>query len=230
MSELVEIFKIVLENPSPLFMGMFVSVLVIYKSKDILGVFFDIKDMKKKRIIQKLEENKTLSEMNYLNPNLKTHYERLCEEAQIHAIIGCQYCSKEMAQYIMSRKNISCAIRVYHRIRDEVEVRAGSVVPVVRMKSWRIKLNSYGGIFFYVMSILLGAAPFLLVIVATLTKAKMVLSPHYYLDASVNFLSLFLLAFFFLYQSVKPKLSEKFCNLEENEKILKNTDAIDKAA
>lgn len=230
MSEFVEIFKIILENPSPLMIGAVVSILFIYKSKDLLEIFFQIKDIKKKRIIQKLEETKNLYEMNYLNSNLKKNYERLCEEAQIHAIIGCQFCSKEMAEYIMSRKNISRAVRIYHRIMDEVQVKDGKIVPVVVMKKWRIKLNSYGGIFFYVSTILIGAAPFLLVVIGRFIKANLDLSPTYYVDASMNFLILFVMGFFFLYQSLKPECTEIFCNLEPSDKAMESDESINKAA
>jgi hypothetical protein len=230
MSEFVEILKIVLEKPEPLVIGMFMSIFLIYRSKNIIEVFFDIKDMKKKRIIQKFEDNKSLYEMNYLNSSLKNHYERLCEEAQIHAIIGCQYCSKEMAEYILSRKNISRAIRIYHRIMDEVQVKEGRIVPVIAMNNWRIKLNSYGGIFFYVITIFIGASPFLLVLTGKFLKAQLVLPPNYYLEAFIYFVLSLLIGFFFLYESLKPEFTDIFCTLEMKENDLTINPSNEKAA
>ena len=230
MSEFVEVFKMVLENPSPLVICVVVPVLVIYKSRDLLDIFFQLKDINKKRIIQRLEETKTLSEKNYLDSSLNRNYDRLCEEAQIHAIIGCRYCSKEMAKYILTRKNISRAIRIYHRVKDNVEVKDGKIIPITPMKNWRIKLNSYGGIFFYISFILLGAAPFILVMMGKLFKVNMSLSSSYYLDAFIIFSLFFIMGFISLYQSLKPEFSALFCELEANEIDLIICDSEDKAA
>lgn len=149
MSEFVEIFKLFLESKSPFVISVSLSILVIYKSKDLLDIFFQIKDMKKKRIIEKFEETKNCNEKNYLDSFLNQNYERLCEEAQLHAIIGCQYCSKEMAQYILTRKSISGAIRIYHRVKDEVKVKDGSAIPTKYRSDRKIKFYKFVGLGLY---------------------------------------------------------------------------------
>ncbi len=139
MSELVELIKVVLANPSSSIAITAICGFLIFKVKDLLQIFLDIKDLNKKRLMQKFEETYTFHEKNFLSSELKMNYERLCEEAQIKALIGCPYCSKEIAQYILSRKHITRAIRIYHRIKDEIKIENEMVLPNLVMPNWRIK-------------------------------------------------------------------------------------------
>ncbi|MFV5491995.1 hypothetical protein [Acinetobacter sp. ASP199] len=110
MSELISLVNTVISNPSPAILITIGFIAMIYKSRVLLQFFLDIKDLNKKRLMQKFEENHQLQEKNYLSRAFKDDYSRLCEEQQLQAIVGCQYCSKEMAQYILTRKNISRAL------------------------------------------------------------------------------------------------------------------------
>lgn len=214
MTDLVELFKLVISNPSSSIVVLAVCGFLIFKVQDLLQIYFDVKDLNKKRLMQKFEETYTFHEKNFLSTNLKVNYERLCEEAQLKALIGCQYCSKEMAQYILSRKDITRAIRIYHRIKDEIKIKNGIVVPNFIMPSWRIKLNTYAGIVFYVLIILLGASPLLLVALANILKIKADFDGQYYLNGFL-FLSAFVIpAIFTLVQSFKPEFAQRFCELE----------------
>ena len=139
MSELVELIKVVLANPSSSIAITAICGFLIFKVKDLLQIFLDIKDLNKKRLMQKFEETYTFHEKKFLSSELKMNYERLCEEAQIKALIGCPYCSKEIAQYILSRKHITRAIRIYHRIKDEIKIENEMVLPNLVMPNWRIK-------------------------------------------------------------------------------------------
>lgn len=214
MSEFVELIKVVIANPSSSIVVFAICGFLIFKVKDLLQIFLDIKDLNKKRLMQKFEETYTFHEKNFLSSELKINYERLCEEAQIKALIGCPYCSKEMAQYILSRKHITRAIRIFHRIKDEVKIENGRVVPNLVMPNWRIKLNVYAGTFFYIIIILIGAIPYLLIPVSSMLKIKLGISGQYYIDAILFFIALLIPAFFVLIQSLKPEFTKVFCELE----------------
>lgn len=218
MSELVELIKVVLANPLSSIVIAAICGFLIFKVKDLLQIFLDIKDLNKKRLMQKFEETYTFHEKNFLSSELKTNYERLCEEAQIKALIGCPYCSKEMAQYILSRKHITRAIRIYHRIKDDVEFEDGRLVPKFFMQDWRIKLNNYVGTFFYIIIILIGAIPYFLIPVSSILKIQIGFSGQYYIDAVLFFIALLIPAFFVLIQSLKPEFTKIFCELEEQQK------------
>ncbi len=202
MSDFVEVFKMVLENPSPLVICVVVSVLVIYKSRDLLDIFFQLKDINKKRIIQRLEETKTLSEKNYLDSSLNRNYDRLCEEAQIHAIIGCQDCSKEMAQYIMSRKNISGTIRIYHQVKDRIKIKAGEVVPCKIRSEKRIKTYKFLGWLTY----------WILGCIGTLFLTFSIKTNIW--NGVFIYASLLIVGLVIVIQSVKIDLAKLFCELE----------------
>ena len=216
MSELAEIIKIIIANPSPTIILLVILGFIIYKFKELLHIFLDIKDFNKKRLIQKFEETHNLQDKSFLDDQLKHNYQRLCEESQLHAIIGCQYCSKEMAHYILNRKNISRAIRIYHRIKDNIEFEGDEVKPIVMMKQWRVELNYYIGMLFYFIFCIVGATPFLLPLIAKIMKLEMVVSTSYYSSALIIFLMFFIMGCISLYQGLKPKFCHLFCELEEN--------------
>lgn len=218
MSELVELIKVVLANPSSSIAITAICGFLIFKVKDLLQIFLDIKDLNKKRLMQKFEETYTFHEKNFLSSELKMNYERLCEEAQIKALIGCPYCSKEIAQYILSRKHITRAIRIYHRIKDEIKIENEMVLPNLVMPNWRIKLNSYAGTFFYIIIILIGAIPYFLIPVSSILKIQIGFSGQSYIDAVLFFIALLIPAFFVLIQSLKPEFTKIFCELEAQQK------------
>ena len=214
MSEFVELIKVVIANPSSSIVVFAICGFLIFKVKDLLQIFLDIKDLNKKRLMQKFEETYIFHEKNFLSSELKINYERLCEEAQIKALIGCPYCSKEMAQYILSRKHITRAIRIFHRIKDEVKIENGMVVPNLVMPSWRIKLNVYAGEAFYFVFIFIGAIPMILAVIGIFLKDKNVFDAQYYINALLFFVMLGIPAFFVLIQSLKPEFTKIFCELE----------------
>ncbi|MFV5491996.1 hypothetical protein [Acinetobacter sp. ASP199] len=110
---------------------------------------------------------------------------------------------------------------LYHRIDNDIEVKDGRIVPIKQMESWRIKLNSYAGLVFYIGLTLFGASPFILIGIAKLFRQKLELSMSFYMDATFMFIAFFILGVFCLYQSLKPEFAALFCQLEanENEKI-----------
>lgn len=218
MSELVELIKVVLANPSSSIVITAICGFLIFKVKDLLQIFLDIKDLNKKRLMQKFEETYTFHEKNFLSSELKMNYERLCEEAQIKALIGCPYCSKEMAQYILSRKHITNAIRIYHRIKDEIEINDGIISPKIMMREWRIKLNKYAGYCFYFFLSFIGLTPMILAVTGVFSKVQVIFNGLYFWGAILIFIVLFIPAFLILNQSLKPELTRIFCELEAQQK------------
>lgn len=227
MSEFVELIKVVIANPSSSIVIIAVCGFLIFKIKDLLQIFLDIKDLNKKRLMQKFEETYKFHEKSFLDDEMKANYERLCEEAQLKALIGCPYCSKEMAQYILSRKHITRAIRIFHRIKDEIKIENGKALPNLVMPNWRIKLNGYAGTLFYFIIVLIGSFPFLLIVIGNLLKIKLDVDGQYYINAIICFIALLISAFFILIQSLKPELTKIFCELEPQYKIESENEALD---
>ena len=217
MSELIGLIQTVLSNPSPSILITVACIAMIYKSKVLLSFFLEIKDLNKKRLMQKMDEHDQVCEKNYLSNTLKDDYLRLCEEQQLQAIIGCQYCSRDMAKYIMTRKNIGRAIRIYHRINDEIEIKDGIIKPITPMPKWRIRLNSIMGLCFYIGFVLIGAFPLILVGLAKLFGQKVEMSSSFYLEAFLLAIAFFIIAVFTLYQSLKPEFTALFCQLEAHD-------------
>jgi hypothetical protein len=214
MSEFVELIKVVIENPSSSIVVFAICGFFIFKVKDLLQIFLDIKDLNKKRLMQKFEETYIFHEKNFLSSELKVNYERLCEEAQIKALIGCPYCSKEMAQYILSRKHITRAIRIYHRIKDNIKIENEMILPNLVMPNWRIKLNKYVGYCFYFFLSFIGLTPMILVVAGVFPNVQVFFNGQYFLAAILIFIVLFIPAFLILNHSLKPEFTKTFCELE----------------
>ncbi|WP_216936845.1 MULTISPECIES: hypothetical protein [unclassified Acinetobacter] len=203
-------------NPSPSIVFILVAGFTIYKAQALLTGFLTIKDLNKKRLIQKFEETYVFHEKNFLNSELKLNYERLCEESQLKALIGCQYCSKEMANYILSRETITEAIRIYHRIKDDIKIEESVITPQKIMSDKRIKLNYYAGVGFYFSLSSLGLLPFLIMVSMNFFNLKASINSDVFMNAWVNAIFLFIVGFVLLYQGFKPTLVKRFCELKSN--------------
>ena len=214
MSEFVELIKVVIQNPSSGIVVFAICVFLIFKVKDLLQIFLDIKDLNKKRLMQKFEETYTFHEKSFLDDAMKANYERLCEEAQLKALIGCPYCSREIAQYILSRKHITRAIRIYHRIKDDIEFKDGVLINKLNMPNWRIKVNDIGGSIFYFLILFSGIFPYLLGGLVTLFKIAPSPNFDYYLNAIIIFILALIIGFYLLLISTKPEFAKAFCELE----------------
>ncbi|MFW1754758.1 hypothetical protein [Acinetobacter wanghuae] len=165
MSELVELSKLIIENKSSSLIGLIIVVFIILKAQPILDTIITIRDLNKKRLIQRFEEAYRLHDKKMLEGDLKESYQRLCYETQMRAIIGCSHCSKELANYIFTREDISKAIFVYHRVKDYIKVENGEVLPKKQMSKFRIKLNDYAGTVFYFLIASFGLLPIFLYMV-----------------------------------------------------------------
>ena len=223
MSEFIELVKVVIQNPSSSLVFIAIGGFLLFKIKDLLQIFLDIKDLNKKRLMQKFEETHTFHQRSFLSHDMNVNYERLCEEAQLKALIGCPYCSKEMAEYILSRKHITRAIRIYHRVKDYVEFENGVLRNKLSMPNWRIKINSIGGSIFYFLIAALGIVPFLFGFAHSIFGGSKGLEVDFYLSSVLIFGSLILIGFYILLVSMKPELSKLFCDLAERDNHLNET-------
>lgn len=120
MNEFLELVKMLFNSSSPALIFFTIIIALCYKAKSILYNFLDIKDLSKKRLIQKYETVSNFKNNNSFQNTLNINFDRLCEESQLQALIGCKYCSKEIAEYIFSRKNISLAIMTYNRVKNDL--------------------------------------------------------------------------------------------------------------
>lgn len=219
MSDIIELLKLALEHPSPAFIFTLVILFIIVKSKNILYSILEFKDLTKKRLIQKYEEAANFKDKNFLTNELEKDYLRLCEETQIKALIGCRFCSKEMATFILSRKDILSTISLYHRIKSEVKIEGGHVVPKIKMGKLRINFNIFFGFIFYMGISILAFSPLLLPMFSQIIfNQPMNLNLDWKIILAVTFIiiSLFSVALFILNESLKPKFTKNFCELSSN--------------
>jgi hypothetical protein len=199
MPEFLEILKIVPAISSPSLIVIVIMIFFLYQAKNILAGFFAIKDFYQKRLLQKLEDTYRFNQDQIVDSLFKDQYRRLCEEAQFKAVIGCEYCSKEMAQYILSRKDISRAIRIYHRVKDDIEFKNGQVVPKIKMATWRIKTISYLGIGLYVIYGLISLLPVLFLFFQMFTVSSSNIDFDLFIHTISQGAFIFLISLFLLY-------------------------------
>lgn len=118
VSEVIELTKFIADVKSTPLLMLCVFLLILFKSRSFIYFFLELKDLSKKRLLEKFEQESKLKDQNFLSQELKIDYLRYCEELQIHTIIGDRYCRPKMAAYILSRENISDAITKYLRVKD----------------------------------------------------------------------------------------------------------------
>lgn len=217
MQETIELMKLAIEHSSPAVIILCVMIFLGFKSKAILYTILEFKDLVKKRLIQKHEEIINFNENFFLSSFLKDDYLRLCEESQIKALIGCHYCTKEIASYILSRKDITNAISTYHRVKGEIEVIGVDVMPKVRMGNFRIKFNILGGFIFYMLISFIAFLPLLIPAFSKLFNLQFNLNFNWqiFIALILYVVGLFSVALFILNESLKPQFARKFCNLEK---------------
>lgn len=221
MQETIELMKLAIEHSSPTVIILCVMLFLGFRAKIILYTILEFKDLVKKRLIQKYEQIVNFNEKNFLTSPLKEDYLRLCEESQIKALIGCQFCTKDIAIYILSRKNINNAINIYHRIKGDIEVVGVDIVPKNKMGSFRIKFNAFCGFIFYMIISMVAFSPILLPASSKLFNFQFNVNLDWKIMLSLGFyiVLLFSVALFVLYAGLKPQFVKIFCNLEEKSRI-----------
>ncbi|MFR9679239.1 MULTISPECIES: hypothetical protein [unclassified Acinetobacter] len=227
MQDIIELLKIAIESSSPTFIFTIFILAIVFKSKNILYGILEFKDLTKKRLIQKHEEAARFNDKNFLTSQLNKDYLRLCEESQIKALIGCRFCSKEMALFILSRKDISSTIILYHRVKAEIEIINGNIVPKNKMNEFRIKFNIFFGFIFYMILSMLAFSPLLLPMFSDLLfKHPIALNLDWKIVLATGFfmIVIFSTALFILNESLKPRFTKRFCDLNPEEEIESHID------
>lgn len=215
MQETIDLFKLALEYSSPAFIFLAILTAITFKAKSILYSFIEIKDLSKKRLIQKYETLSNFTEKSFLQSPLKENYQRLCEESQIHALIGCQYCSKDIANFILSRKDINNALNTYHRVKNEIIVKNSVVTPKHKFGKFRINFNLFFGNIFYITLSILAFLPLLFPSLSIIfnTPLNINFNLDIFIGLTLYIISIFSFALFLLNESFKPKLAKIFCEL-----------------
>lgn len=218
MQEFIELLKFALENSSPAIIILCVLVVIIFKSKNILYSILEFKDLAKKRLIQKHEEFANYHDKNFMNLSLKNDYLRLCEESQIQALIGCRYCTMELAVYILSRKDVTTAISLYHRVKGDVRVSGVDIIPRVKMNDSRVNMNMIFGAIFYFSLCFFAFLPLLIPMVAKLFNVELQVDLNWKIIVALFLyvVGIFSIALLILNESLKPKMARKFCSLEKS--------------
>lgn len=217
-SEIIELTKYLAEAKSSSALLLFGFCIILFKSRSFIYFFLELKDLSKKRLLEKFEQESKLKDQNFLSQELKIDYLRYCEELQIHSIIGDRYCRPKMAAYILSRENISDAITKYLRVKDIVKYDDFKNRPVTTSKfnKFREKLNAIIGFILYISLASLALSPYFLYTLTSKEDQLIIISkltlPHI-LVLIILAIILFYFAVLSLISGLKPTIANKFCNL-----------------
>lgn len=164
VSEVIELTKYLTEKNSSSVIILCIILILAFKSRSLVYFFLEIKDLGKKRLLEKFERESKLKEHTFLSKDLNNDYLRYCEELQLHTIIGDKDCAPTMATYILSRENISDAISKYLRIKDIIKYDDVKKRPMTctNFSKKREKLNAFGGFIFYLLFVFLAVSPYFL--------------------------------------------------------------------
>lgn len=225
MNETIDLLKFAVENASPIVIFICCVVFIGYKARSILYFSLEMKDLARKRLIQKHEEYIKFDKDIFSTPLLQDNYKRLCEQSQIQALIGCSLCTPQIAAYILSRKDIINTIRKYHRIRSEITINGVDLVPKVKMGKFRIWFNVAMGFVFYMILAMSAFLPLFIPALNSIYDQPLTLNFDWKIIIGLFFYTItsMIFALIILNESLKPKLAKEFCNLPRYVKVTKYT-------
>lgn len=163
IQDAIEATDFIQKNPSPLIIFLFITILIAFKGKDILYFFYEIRDLSKTRLINKLKTEIEISEIHE-NQEIKTLLIPYYNELQLQAIIGDPKCSSHIAKYILTRDEIHLAISRYKSSKNLIIFNSTHIHPILdgKFPAWRIHLNWIVGLIVYLFFSFFAAAPYFL--------------------------------------------------------------------
>lgn len=224
VSEIVELTKYLTEKNSSSVIILCIILILVFKSRSLVYFFLELKDLGKKRLLEKFERESKLKDQTFLSQDLNNDYLRYCEELQLHTIIGDKDCTPTMAAYILSRENISDAISKYLRIKDIIKYDDVKRRPVTctNFSKKREQLNAFGGFIFYLLFVFLAVSPYFLFTLLS-KEEQQILINKLTLSQVIVLILLFIIFLYFavstLISGLKPRLANNFCSLPSKSEI-----------
>lgn len=210
-----EIINLIKEESSPIVICAAICIYISHQFKLILYNFFEIKDLRKKRLINSHKENLSLNVGEVLDEVNRRGYLRLCEEQFFQALIGCDVCDKKIASYILTRHDVTKAVKIYHRVKYDIKIdNSGKMSSKKPHNEFISKIIEILGVILYYFLSFFAFIPLFIPIICSWIGIQ--LNINWQLLPLVFFymFSLFGGALFMLNKSKKPKRIKEFCNLE----------------
>ncbi|MGF2881863.1 hypothetical protein VSN93_17675 [Acinetobacter johnsonii] len=221
VQEALETTKFFLENPSPFVIVLFVFILVAYKGRDLLYFFFELRDLSKKRLIDKLKTEIEIADLYDGNDDLKTTLAPYFSELQLQATVGDSACTKQMANYLLTREEVGTAIRRYKSTKSLLIWDNQKKIPKFDgyFPAWRIHLNWFVGLLVYLFFSLLSAFPYFYYSLLSSEKQKALL--HKVTFGSISLIVLysiilFIAGFVILNEGIKPLWARRLCKMKSH--------------
>ena len=217
--EALETTKFFLENPSPFVIVLFLFILVAYKGRDLLYFFFELRDLSKKRLIDKLKTEIEIANLYDGNDDLKKTLAPYFSELQLQATVGDSACTKQMANFLLTREEVGIAIRRYKSTKNLLVWDNQKKIPKFDscFPAWRIHLNWLVGFLVYLLFSFLAAFPYFYYSVLSTEKQKALLHKATFGSVSMIILYsiiLFITGFVILNEGIKPLWARRLCKMK----------------
>lgn len=219
VQEALETTKFFLDNPSPFVVVLFIVILIGYKGKDLLSFFLEIRDLSKKRLIEKLKTEIEIANLCDSNNDLKSTLAPYLSELQLQATIGDSTCSKQMAHYLLSREEVGTAIQRYKSTKSLLTWDNLKQLPKFdgRFPAWRIHLNWCVGLLIYLFFSFLAALPYFYYSLLNTKQQALLLQKISFGNVTLIILYsliLFIAGFMFLNEGIKPLWARRLCEMK----------------
>lgn len=217
--EALETTKFFIENPSPFVIVLFVFILVAYKGRDLIYFFFELRDISKKRLIDKLKTEIEIADLYDGNNDLKSTLTQYLSEIQLQATIGDSTCSKQMAHYLLTREEVGIAIQRYKSTKSLLTWDNLKQLPKFdgRFPAWRIHLNWFVGLLIYLFFSFLAALPYFYYSLLNTKQQALLLQKISFGNVTLIILYsliLFIAGFMFLNEGIKPLWARRLCEMK----------------
>ncbi len=210
-----EIIGLIKDESSPIIICAVICIYISHQFKPILYNFLEIKDLKRKRLIENHQKNLSLNLGEFLDEVNKRGYFRLCEEQFFQALIGCDVCDKKIASYILTRHDVAKAVKIYHRVKYDIKVdNSGNIASKKSHNELMSKIIEILGVTLYFLLSFFAFIPFFIPIMLSWIGIQFNINWQLLPLLLFYMFSLFGGALFILNESKQPKRIKEFCNLE----------------
>lgn len=128
-----------------------------------------------------------------------------------------------MAEYLLSREDITHAIRLYHRVKDHVEFNDGHIVAQKKISIWRIKAVYWSGILLYIVFALVALLPLLILIFQVFTNPISSVSFENFIMVLLKSIIIFSGGLFLMYMGMIPDAIKYFYEFKQHQSVEKLT-------